>query len=48
LTAHFSVTASPDGSPHVVVDRASLLLAARSLVKLQNAELSREKLTAVN
>jgi hypothetical protein len=48
LSARFTVTASPDGSPHVSVDRATLLSAAQGLIKLQDAELSREKLGAAN
>jgi len=42
LSAHFTVTASPDRSPHVVVDQASLLSAAKALIELQDAERSRE------
>lgn len=48
LTAHFAVTASPDGSAHVAVDRPSLLAAAQELIELQHAELNHEKLTAID
>jgi hypothetical protein len=47
LTAHFTVTPSPDGSPHVVMDLATLLAAAHDLVALQAVELKSDKSTAV-
>ena len=48
LTAHFTVTPSPDGSPHVAVDLATLLTAAHELVELQAVELKSDKSTAVD